>query len=285
VYTIEMALFETQTIEIDSKQLQSWNVLFAIPCYDQQISEPTMMSLIKTTMYFRDHNIKFAIATITDSLINRARNNMTAKFMANPQFTHMMFIDADISWEPDAIIKLLWHNQDVITGAYPIKKIEWDRVVKNVNEGMPSEALAENSVRFVVNPTKNKETSNLNVVNGAVEIFDAGTGFMLIKRETITRLIESYPELKYSDDTGSLNDEEKNWTYAFFNSYIDKHLNRFLSEDYGFCRYWQEIGGKIWVDPGITLGHLGRMKYSGTMMTFLEQNARFVDKDEKPSED
>lgn len=280
-----MALFETQTIEIDSKQLQSWNVLFAIPCYDQQISEPTMMSLIKTTMYFRDHNIKFAIATITDSLINRARNNMTAKFMANPQFTHMMFIDADISWEPDAIIKLLWHNQDVITGAYPIKKIEWDRVVKNVNEGMPSEALAENSVRFVVNPTKNKETSNLNVVNGAVEIFDAGTGFMLIKRETITRLIESYPELKYSDDTGSLNDEEQNWTYAFFNSYIDKHLNRFLSEDYGFCRYWQEIGGKIWVDPGITLGHLGRMKYSGTMMTFLEQNARFVDKDEKPSED
>jgi hypothetical protein len=280
-----MGLFETQTIEIDSKQLQSWNVLFAIPCYDQQISEPTMMSLIKTTMYFRDHNIKFAIATITDSLINRARNNMTAKFMANPQFTHMMFIDADISWEPDAIIKLLWHNQDVITGAYPIKKIEWDRVVKNVNEGMPSEDLAENSVRFVVNPTKNKETSNLNVVNGAVEIFDAGTGFMLIKRETITRLIESYPELKYSDDTGSLNDEEKNWTYAFFNSYIDKHLNRFLSEDYGFCRYWQEIGGKIWVDPGITLGHLGRMKYSGTMMTFLEQNARFVDKDEKPSED
>lgn len=280
-----MGLFETQTIEIDSKQLQSWNVLFAIPCYDQQISEPTMMSLIKTTMYFRDHNIKFAIATITDSLINRARNNMTAKFMANPQFTHMMFIDADISWEPDAIIKLLWHNQDVITGAYPIKKIEWDRVVKNVNEGMPSEDLAENSVRFVVNPTKNKKTSSLNVVNGAVEIFDAGTGFMLIKRETITRLIESYPELKYSDDTGSLNDEEQNWTYAFFNSYIDKHLNRFLSEDYGFCRYWQEIGGKIWVDPGITLGHLGRMKYSGTMMTFLEQNARFVDKDEKPSED
>lgn len=278
MYTIPMPLFETQTIEIESSQLQSWNVLFAIPCYDQQITEPTMMSLIKTLMYFRDYNIKFAVATITDSLINRARNNMVAKFMANEQFTHMMFIDADISWEPDSIIKMLWHNQDVMTAAYPIKKIEWDKVVENVNNNIPADKLQENSMRFVVNAAKDEFNKTLNVVNGAVEIFDAGTGFMLIKRETILKLIEAYPELKYSDDTGSLNDEEKAWTYAFFNSYIDPHLNRFLSEDYGFCRYWQKIGGKIWVDPLIHLGHLGRMKYSGAMMTYLEKNATYEEK-------
>ena len=117
MYTISMALFETQSIEITSDQLAKWNVLFAIPCYDQQISEPTMMSLIKTIMYFRDHSMKFAVATITDSLINRARNNMSAKFMGNEQFTHMMFIDADISWEPEDILKLLWHDKEVMTAA------------------------------------------------------------------------------------------------------------------------------------------------------------------------
>lgn len=285
MYTIGMGLFETQTIEIDNKQLQSWNVLFAIPCYDQQITEPTMMSLIKTLMYFRDHNIKFAVATITDSLINRARNNMTAKFMSNEQFTHMMFIDADISWEPESIIKMLWHNQDVMTAAYPIKSINWELVEKNVKAEIPVDKLMEHSLRFVVNAAKDEHERNLNVVNGAVEIFDAGTGFMLIKRETILKLIEAYPELKYTDDTGSLSDQEKMWTYAFFNSYIDPHLNRFLSEDYGFCRYWQKIGGKIWVDPLISLGHLGRMKYSGTMMTYLEKHAQYTEKVEKPSED
>jgi hypothetical protein len=277
MYTIAMTLFETQTIEIDNEQLRSWNVLFAIPCYDQQISEPTMMSLIKTLMYFRDHNIRFAVATITDSLINRARNSMTAKFMAQEQLTHLMCIDADISWEPEDIIKMLWHDKEIMTGAYPIKSINWESVKENVEKGMSSDQLLGSSLRFVVNPIKDSENNSINVSNGALEIFDAGTGFMLIKREVFTKLIEAYPDLKYNDDTGSLNDEERKWTYAFFNSYIDTHLNRFLSEDYGFCRYWQEIGGKVWVEPAIKMGHLGRMKYEGTMLSFLEKNAKLVE--------
>lgn len=270
MYTLPMALFETQSIEITNDQIKQWNVLFAIPCYDQQITEPCMMSLIKTLMYFRDHGMKFAVATITDSLINRARNNIAAKFLANEQFTHIMCIDADISWEPEDVLKMLWHDKDIMTGAYPIKKIHWDRVSHDVKRNIPDNELAERSLRFVVNAAKNNNV--LNVSNGAIEIYDAGTGFMLIKRQTFEKLIESYPELKYTDDTGSLTEEECKWTYAFFNSYIDDFRNRFLSEDYGFCRYWQNIGGKVWVDPAIKLGHLGRMKYEGTMMTYIEDN-------------
>ena len=265
------------SIEINQEQMKKWNVLFAIPCYDRQISEPTMMSLIKTVMYFRDHGIKFAIATITDSLINRARNNMAAKFLAQNQLTHMMFIDADIGFEPEDVIKLLWHDQEIITGAYPIKSINWESVKENVNNGIEPKNLLENSVRFVVNPIRKKEDNKLSIINGALEIFDAGTGFMLIKREAFTKLIEKYPHLKYSDDTGSLGEEEKKLTYAFFNSYIDPHLNRFLSEDYGFCRYWQDIGGKVWVDPTIKLSHLGRIEFEGTMITYLEKVATFND--------
>ena len=269
-----MPLFETQKIEISKEELSKWNVLIAIPCYDQLISEPTVLSLIKTMMYFRDHGIKFGLCTITDSLINRARNNVVAKFMAFEKATHLMFIDADIGWEPEAIVKLLWHDKDVITAAYPIKQIEWDKVEQNVKAGVPSDKLLDNSVRFVVNAVKDKDNLTLNVSNGAIEIFDAGTGFMLIKKEVIHKLIEKYPELRYNDDTGALNDLEKKWTYAFFNSYIDPHLRRFLSEDYGFCRYWQNMGGKIWVEPAIELTHIGRMKYKGTMMTFLEKHAK-----------
>lgn len=276
---------KSQSIEIDQDQMKKWNILIAIPCYDRQISEPTMMSVIKTIMYFRDYNIKFGIATITDSLISRARNNMAAKFLANEKLTHMMFIDADIGFEPEDVIKLLWHEQEIITAAYPIKSINWDAVKENVIKGIEPENLLENSVRFVVNPVKRsnlpidgiEEEKKISIVNGAIEIFDAGTGFMLIKREAFTKLIEKYPHLKYSDDTGGLNEDEKKFTYAFFNSYIDTHLNRFLSEDYGFCRYWQDIGGKVWVDPMIKLSHLGRIEYKGSMITYLEKVATFTD--------
>ena len=269
---------KSQSIEIDQDQMKKWNILIAIPCYDRQISEPTMMSVIKTIMYFRDHNIKFGLATITDSLISRARNNMTAKFLANEQLTHMMFIDADIGFEPEDIIKLLWHEQEIITAAYPIKSINWEAVKENVEKGIEPKKLLENSIRFVVNPVrKDANEKKLSIVNGAIEIFDAGTGFMLIKREAFTKLIKKYPHLKYSDDTGGLDEDERKFTYAFFNSYIDPHLNRFLSEDYGFCRYWQDIGGKVWVDPVIKLSHLGRIEYEGSMITYLEKVATFTD--------
>lgn len=262
---------ETEQIDITEEMTKAWYVMLAIPCYDQQITESTFMSTIKTVMFFRDHGIKFAISTITDSLITRARNNITAKFLANSEFTHMMFIDADIGFQPEDIIKLLWHNKEVMTAAYPIKDISWkkvkhDAVVNNVDY----KELMSRSLRFVVNPVRGDGQTTLKIENGAIEIFDAGTGFMLIKRSCFEKLIDSYPNLKYDDDTGSLSEEEKKSTYAFFNSYIDPHRNRFLSEDYGFCRYWQDISGSIWVDPTITLTHVGRIKYVGTMLTYLQ---------------
>ena len=138
---------------------------------------------------------------------------------------------------------------------------------------MDNEKLLENSLRFVVNTVKDKDSNNVEVNNGAISVYDAGTGFMLIKREVFEKLIDSYPELKYIDDTGGLQEEEKEWTYAFFNSYVDPEKHRFLSEDYGFCRYWQEIGGKIWTDPSVEMLHLGRLKYQATMLNWLERNA------------
>ena len=257
-----------QKIEITHDQIANWYPLIAVPCYDQQVTEPFYMSSIKMAMGFKDANLRFAISTISDSLINRARNNLIAKFMANPDFTHIMFIDADIGFDYEDIIKMLWHDKDIMTGSYPIKSIRWDKVSQLVKQDIEPENLMAKSLRYVVNPVKTSK-GHVEVDNGAMNIYDAGTGFMLIKREVIEKMIQEYPHLKFKDDTGSLSEEEKKWTYAFFNSYIDTD-GRFLSEDYGFCRYWQDIDGSVWVDPTIDMLHLGRMKFEGRMMDFLE---------------
>ena len=119
----------------------------------------------------------------------------------------------------------------------------------------------------MVNPVR-AGNNTIETDNGAISVHDAGTGFMCIKRSVIEKLIEAYPELKFNDDTGSMSDEEKKWTYAFFNSYVDDD-GRFVSEDYGFCRYWQKLEGKVWVDPAIEIQHLGRFNYEGNMMDYL----------------
>lgn len=273
-----MQMYKEEEIEITEKQIKSWHPLIALPCYDQQISEPTVMSLIKMSMLFKDMGLKFSVCTISDSLISRARNQIVAKFMASGESTHLMFIDCDLGFEPEEVLKLLWADKEIITGAYPIKDINWKLVEQNVKDGVPRDSLLENSVRFVVNPVRDsKDNNRIEVDKGAISVYDAGTGFMLIKREAIEKLIENYPWLKYNDDTGGLNKDEREWSYAFFNSYVEPDQKRFLSEDYGFCRYWQDIGGKIWTDPSITLSHLGRMRYTGTMLNWLEKHATPTD--------
>jgi hypothetical protein len=263
-----MALeIEQQNIEIDREDIDSWCPMFGLPCYDRSLTEPFFMSFMKTVMYLKEINCKFAVSTITDSLINRARNNLVAKFMANPQFTHLIFLDVDLAFRPEDIVKLLWHDKEIVTGSYPIKDINWDKVVENVNKGVSAEELAKKSTRFVVNPVK-AGNNTIETDNGAISVHDAGTGFMCIKRSVIEKLIEAYPELKFKDDTGSMKGAELDYTYAFFNSYVDDD-GRFVSEDYGFCRYWQKLEGKVWVDPAIEIQHLGRFNYEGNMMDYL----------------
>jgi hypothetical protein len=236
-------------------------------------------------MYFKEIGLKFAASTITDSLINRARNNLVAKFMANPNFTHLIFLDVDLGFQKEDILKLLWHDKDVVTGSYPIKDINWDKVVANVNNNVEAKDLAKKSTRFVVNPVR-VGANTIATDNGAISVHDAGTGFMCIKRSVFEKMIEAYPDLKFIDDTGSMKGDERDYTYAFFNSFVDED-KRFVSEDYGFCRYWQKLDGKIWVDPSIEITHLGRYLYEGNMIEHLvsisKDNAKDTTEKLKPT--
>jgi hypothetical protein len=268
----DMLSTEEQEIEITTDQIKEWHPLFALPCYDQQLTEPFFMSFLKTAISFKEIGLKFSVSTLSDSLISRARNQLVAKFMANKEFTHLMFIDVDLSFSPDDILKMLWHDKEIMTGAYPIKEINWNKVTEAVKNGIEPDQLLDSSVRFVVNPVRFSD-SKIKVDKGAISVFDAGTGFMMIKRSVFEKMFEQYPELKYNDDTGLLNKEEREFSYALFNSYVDED-ERFLSEDYGFCRYWQKMEGQIWTDPSIELTHLGRLKYTGKLIDYIVNNSQ-----------
>jgi hypothetical protein len=99
---------------------------------------------------------------------------------------------------------------------------------------------------------------------GFVEVLDAATGFMCIKKEVFYKMMKAYPNLKYTSDQ-IINTERftsKN-TYAFFDCIIDEKSNRYLSEDYAFCRMWQKIGGKIYADLLSPLTHWGNYAFKG----------------------
>lgn len=242
---------EGNKVTIDTSALRDNNIFFATPCYGGLITDQFFLSMFKTTQTLIQHGINFRITTLrNESLISRARNILTAMFLES-NCTHLMFIDADIEWEQDAIIRMLAMDKDLIAGAYPKKTLPIDYAI---------------NLKFVDEARK-----QVRVENGAVEVLDASTGFFLIKRNVIEKMIESYPELFYVNDS-SIDPKYNKYCYSFFDTIHDPDDNRYLSEDYTFCRRWQKIGGEIWLDPNTKLNHVGSYTFQGDVNKIFNWN-------------
>lgn len=220
------------------KKLQAARLHFCIPCYGGQINEGCFISMLKYMATAQRLGLNFTIDTmVNESLIPRGRNSLVAKMLHfEPKSTHLMFIDADIGFEPEEIFKLVLADKDVSGGLYPKKALPISYVVNKVPDA--------------------QKQGNL------VEVLNLGTGFMLIKREVIEKMITQFPELHYVDSIG-LDPKYDPFKYALFDTEIDPETKEYLSEDYLFCKRWREMGGKIWADLSITLTHMGYYSFKG----------------------
>ena len=106
--------------------------------------------------------------------------------------------------------------------------------------------------------------------DGFFEVDEAPTGFMLIKRSVFERLMAAYPERQYVPD--SLGVDDRGLHYRFFDVMMDPESRRYLSEDYGFCRLWRSLGGKIHADANSSLSHQGSKLYRGNFAASLSTN-------------
>ena len=248
----------------DLEYLQSLKVLIATPCYGGMTNSNFMLSMTMLYRLIGHEALDFTSVTIAnESLITRARNGIVSTFIEK-DFTHLFFIDADIGFKHIDVFRLLLKKKDVITGAYPMKTIDWEKTVGSSSW----EEAQRRSIHYVINPVK-EENNEVRIVDGLIKVLDAGTGFMCISKEAIDQIIDAYGEeimyLKDSvsvDDTGKVS-HIKEPAYAIFDTSIEQGSNRYLSEDYTFCRRWQSIGGDIWLDPSVILDHYGAYAYKG----------------------
>lgn len=227
---------------IDRDKLKGKSIYLATPCYGGMLTDQFFLSMFRTSQVLHSYGVDHRITTIrNESLITRARNMLTAMFL-DTNCTHLMFIDADIEFDETAVLRLLAHDKDLIVGAYPKKTLP---------------------IQYAINfKFLDKERKKIRTENGLAEIWDASTGFFMIKREVIEKLILEHPELRYRNDSGT--DARFNkYCYALFDTMIDTADNRYLSEDYTFCRRWQNVGGEIWLDLSTKLNHIGSYTFEG----------------------
>jgi len=198
-----------------------------------------------------------------ESLITRARNGMAYDFLQSDA-THLMFIDADISFNPADIIRMIQADKDIICGLYPKKEINWKLVYDAVQNGVGYKDLGNYTGSFVVNLVGGAMESTGNV-NQPMEIDNGGTGFMLIKRNVFETLQPTVP--KYTNDMILIVDKnpQRKIIDEFFDTSIDEDTNRLLSEDYHFCKIARKAGFKVYAAPWANLTHSGTYNFSGTL--------------------
>lgn len=247
--------------------------MIATPCYGGLVHEPYLRGMTSLAGAAAGIGLAVNMATIVnESLVTRARNELV-KYLTMTNCTHLFFIDADISFTPDDVIRTILHDKDVVVGAYPLKKVRWDQI--DTSKARSAEDVQRMATDYVINikfaDDKQKETGQVPVVDGLIEVHDAGTGFMCVKRHVIEKMIEAYPESHYMKEPKHViheGDDCKRW--ALFDTMIDED-NRYLSEDYTFCRRWQMLGGKIWLDPTTRLSHIGTHMFEGHSMFDIHQ--------------
>jgi hypothetical protein len=249
------------------------NILIAIPCYGGNVSNLTFHSLLNTLRWLNDSGHNVRIETLpTESLISRARNKFVTKFLENKEFngTHLLFIDADIGFNIENLKRIIEFDREVVTCTYPVKGFYWqqllDRIKQNIN--IDEKTMRDYLLQFNVNLYPNTQFNN-----GFARVKESATGFMMIRREVFTTIMQKNPHLKYKPDlrTGIENSE---MAFDFFPVGIYKekdNVSRYLSEDYYFCRLAEECGFEIWTDLSTPITHLGSTEYHGMFMTQLNR--------------
>lgn len=251
--------------------LQTIYPLIVTPSHDGKFFQNYVSSMLDLTGRAQQAGMPLQVLLHQgESLITRARNNCVANFLEHPNYTHLFWIDADIGFSAESAFRLLSSGYDVCAGVYPLKREQWPP--QGVPAGTTQQSFETNYTRYPVNTDPPADGGALVLTvqpDGFIQLREAPTGFMVIKRSVFETLMAAYPDYQYISDSPG---EEGKIHYRFFDVAVDPVSRRYLSEDYGFCRLWSAVGGAVYVDAQSNLTHHGYKTYRGDFATSLLQS-------------
>lgn len=249
-----------ETVQIDKTRP---TLMIATPMYGGMCTGNFMVGVLQTINKMQSVGVQvYFVQMGNESLITRARNELTRIFLEK-QFDYLMFIDADIGFDGNAVAQLMAADKDIVCGVYPKKEVDWVAVEKAAKEG--KENLKDYSGAFVLNFAQELGKELHTDSDGCIEVRHGGTGFMLIKRKVFEQLADKVPSYRPSTIKDANGNYLKPETKEFFATSIDEG-GCLLSEDYHFCEMWRKNGGKIYVNPFIKLEHVGTYIYGGDII-------------------
>lgn len=237
-----------------------------VPCYGCRLFVGTLSCLAQLRHEAVGRGVQTTVRMIgNESLVTRARNMMTADFLKTDA-THMLFVDADILFNPSDIFEMMDANKDVVCGIYAKKSINWERLH---DKEFASEPICQRGIDFNIN----FDQKDVRFSGKFCKVLDAATGLMLIKRQAIEKLYTDHPYLNCINDMPDSGMQMSGYC-AIFDCMIDPDSRRYLSEDYAFCRRAQWSGLEVWAMMSCVTGHIGSMHVDANNPMLIEQLKR-----------
>ena len=239
-------------------------------------------ALLKFQKQCMMNNIMVSFSLLKSSLVTQGRNLCVANFLKDANnYTHLLFIDSDIDFKFDTIMKMLKFDREVIATPYPMKHIHWDQIWDRVQKGKIKniDELKRAGHAFPIK-LDNQKGKEIPVVDGVIEVSHAPTGCMLIKKQVFDKMIKAYPNDKIEQATivnGLAVIDEYN--YNFFDTIHDPETKKYYGEDFGFCKKWTAIGGKCYCYVSDDITHVGEYAYNGKLMDNLDISKTVDDTD------
>lgn len=221
-------------------------VWVALPCYTGAVQTATCRSLLHDMLQIVMRGDQVFLYTDGHADIYLLRSQIVTKFLADKDATDLIMVDTDVSWQANGLLDLLDHPVDMVCGAYPKRDLPLQFPMQQLPGGMRADTGS-----------------------GLAEVAGMPGGFMKMSRTMLEKMTDHYaPTLTYAD---KYMPEGK--CVRLFHPYDYTHTDgtlHSLSEDYAFCQRWRDMGGKVYCDVMITMGHVGKYEYAGQLGAFLD---------------
>ena len=250
-------------------------ILVVTPTYDGTVVTEYVAAILRlySKVATRDDIDMRGPLFIESLVVNRARNAAASIVLQDPSLTHLLFVDADMGFRPEAVIRLIDSGKAFCGCIYPGRRPD-PKLAHAAFRATDDPELARSAGQIFV-ATEELAFQNidgrpgLRVQDGFARTTALGMGLTLIKREVFETLRAHHPELLTKSRADYLNRGVHEEVLQCFEP-LRQADGMFLGEDKSFARRWTATGGEIWACVDETLTHSGKATASGSFVDRLK---------------
>lgn len=247
-------------------------IFVATPAYGGTCFLPYVDGLLTLQRACIEAGIGFEYFYVSGTaLLHQQRNVAVERFLRTSDLSHMMFIDADVGFRGDDVIRMFEQQHEVALGLYPAKQINWAAVADAARSDheAPIDKIARSAADY--RPTAYADEGVRIEYDQVVEIVAGGAGLMMIARTVFQKMEAAYPHTKveFPASYRALVPEASSLHEHF--EFLRETDGRSLSEDISFCKKWRTCGGKIYACTWFKTVHAGVYFFDGNLPDLLSQ--------------